>query len=384
MRRAAGATAPDLPALPVQYADYTLWQHEVLGDESDPESAIARQLAFWTSRCKDLPDQLELPLDRPRPAVSSYRGDSVSAAARRRAARRLCWRWRASSGASLFMVLQAGARGACSRGWVRAPTSRSAARSRAAPTARSTIWSASSSTPWCCAPTCPAIRASASCSARVRASNLAAYSHQDLPFERLVEVLNPARSLSRHPLFQVMLALQNNAPASLRAARADGAIVEPVDTAQRQVRPVARPRRAARRGRRAGGDRRACSNTPPTCSTGRASRRWRVGWFGCWRRRWRSRSGRSAASTFSLPRSATPSCAGGTTPRVRSRPPPCRSCSRRRSTRTPRRHRGGVRGAERSAMASSMRAPTSWRITCASSASAPRPWWGCASSARSR
>ena len=69
--------APALPALPVQYADYTLWQHQVLGAESDPQSAIAHQLAFWTETLEDLPDQIDLPSDRPRPAVPSYHGDSV-------------------------------------------------------------------------------------------------------------------------------------------------------------------------------------------------------------------------------------------------------------------------------------------------------------------
>ena len=78
MRRGCRARRRSLPALPVQYADYTLWQHQVLGEESDPrepDSAPARVLDG--RRWPDLPEQLDLPTDRPRPAVASHRGDSV-------------------------------------------------------------------------------------------------------------------------------------------------------------------------------------------------------------------------------------------------------------------------------------------------------------------
>ena len=154
-------TAPDLPALPVQYADYTLWQHQVLGDESDPESAIARQLAYWTSRSARLARSARSAARPAAPGGVELSRRQRAAAAGGRSCTAVCWRWRATAGEPVHGAA-GGPRGACSRGWVPAPTSRSAARSRDAPTARSTIWSASSSTPWCCAPTRPAIRASAS------------------------------------------------------------------------------------------------------------------------------------------------------------------------------------------------------------------------------
>ncbi len=93
--RAAGE-APDLAPLPVQFADFAIWQHRVLGSAEDPASVVASQLRYWRDQLAGVPDVLELPTDRPRPAVASHRGaefrftipadvaDRVSALARQR------------------------------------------------------------------------------------------------------------------------------------------------------------------------------------------------------------------------------------------------------------------------------------------------------------
>ena len=194
--RAQGAE-PQLPALAVQCADYTLWQQQLLGSETDPESPLGGQIAFWTKALEGLPEQLELPTDWPRPAIASYRGKTVPLQLGPELHGRLLVLAREHQ-VSLFMVLQAALATLLTRmgagtdipiGCPIAGRTDSALEELVGFFVNTLVLRTDTSGN-------PSFR---ELFARVRSADLAAYAHQDLPFERLVEILNPVRSLGRHP-----------------------------------------------------------------------------------------------------------------------------------------------------------------------------------------
>jgi amino acid adenylation domain-containing protein/thioester reductase-like protein len=209
--------APGLEPLPVQYADYALWQREWLQGE-----VFDRQLSYWRRQLADAVPEIELPTDRPRPAAQGYRGDNIPVVLDVELAGHLNALAR-RHGVTLFMVLYAGWSILLSRlsgqedvlvGTPVANRRVSELESLIGFFVNTLVLRAAvnGETP---------VREFLS---RVRETTLAAFEHQDIPFEQLVELLRPQRSLNRHPVFQVMFVLQNAPRSELQLAGITGTV----------------------------------------------------------------------------------------------------------------------------------------------------------------
>ncbi|WP_277831116.1 non-ribosomal peptide synthetase [Speluncibacter jeojiensis] len=202
-------TPPQWEPPQVQYADYALWQRELLGldrepgADPEPDTVGAEQIAYWRDTLAGLPDDTAVLRDRPRPAVASARGDTVEFTVPRAIRDSLTAMGR-SCGASDFMVLQTAVATLLARLGagddvplgtpIAGRTEHGLASLIGFFVNTVVVRNDLSGDP---TPTVAVTRA--------RDAALGAYAHQDLPFERLVDALRPDRSLSRHPVFQVLV-----------------------------------------------------------------------------------------------------------------------------------------------------------------------------------
>ncbi len=204
--RCAGQ-APGWADLPVQYIDYTLWQRAQLGDLADSHSPIAAQLAYWQDALAGMPERLQLPTDRPYPPVADNRGASMAVdwpAQLQQQVARVAREHNATS----FMVIQAALAALLAKLSASSEVAVGfAIAGRGDPALDGLVG---------CFINTLVLRVDlagdpsvAELLAQVRRRSLAAYEHQDAPFEVLVERLNPTRNLAHHPLVQVLLAWQN-------------------------------------------------------------------------------------------------------------------------------------------------------------------------------
>ncbi|WP_245712891.1 non-ribosomal peptide synthetase [Micromonospora nigra] len=206
--------APDWPPLPVQYADYALWHRVMLGDRDDPTSVHATDLAHWRTALDGLPEEIALPLDRPRPAVADHRGGAVPVRLDPDLTERIRQLAR-DQRCTPFMVLQAALALTLTRfgAGTDVPIGTPVA-GRCDDTLDALVGFFVNTV---------VLRTDTSGDpsftdllARVRATDLDALAHAELPFDLLLEALNPVRSLARHPLFQVCLALDDATDGDLR------------------------------------------------------------------------------------------------------------------------------------------------------------------------